>query len=125
MDQTVEKDLLIAVRQPKDAEKTTELETEHLPAIDAPDRIKLGEPFEVTVEVARGAVHPSQAGHFIEFIEVSADDTRLARVDLAAGTTRAKVSFRLILRAPAKELRARVRCSRHGEWAASRPLEVV
>ncbi len=65
----------------------TDLEKKHFPAITAPDHVKAGECFEVTVEIGKLLPHPNENAHFIESIELYAGHACLARLDLTARTT--------------------------------------
>ena len=40
----------------------------HTPKIEAPDTVKRGQWFEVTVTIGAGGVHPSLAEHFVRYI---------------------------------------------------------
>ena len=102
----------------------SDLEKKHLPVISAPDSIGAGECFQVEVEAGKWLAHPNEDGHFIEFIELYADDIFLARLDLTAETTCPKAQFSLALAGEVKLLRAFVRCNLHGVWEGTVPITV-
>lgn len=55
----------------KDLLQTADWKTEkHVPVIDAPQQIKKGEFFKVTVSVGKEIVHPNTTEHHIRWIEV-------------------------------------------------------
>ena len=81
-------DLFCGVNRPKDPANPTDLEKKHLPVIESPDSVQLGECFTVTVEVGNLLAHPNENAHFIEFVELYADDTYLGRADFTAKTAR-------------------------------------
>ena len=66
----------------EDAANPTDLEKKHTPVITAPDSVKAGECFEVTVEVGKLLAHPNELAHSIEYIDLWAGHTYLTRLDL-------------------------------------------
>jgi len=54
----------------------------HTPKIEAPDQVKRGQWFEVTVSIGAGGVHPSLAEHFVRYIALYKDSAEIARVYL-------------------------------------------
>ena len=68
--------------------------------------------------------HPNERGHFIEFIDLYADELFLARLDLTAINAAPKATFSVSLTGPAEELRAYARCNLHGIWAGTAPITV-
>jgi superoxide reductase len=118
------KDLFEGVNRPSDLENLSDLEKKHLPVIEAPDRVKLREFFQITVEVGKLLEHPNEKAHFIEFLDVYADDTFLARVDLTAVTTCPRATLCVALAHPADELRVYERCNLHGVWVGTKAIEI-
>jgi len=86
--------------------------------------VRVGECFEVTVEVGKLLAHPNEQKHFIQFVDLYADNTYLARTDFTAVQTCPKTSFHVALQAPAQELIAYERCNVHGTWAYRKQLKV-
>jgi len=119
-----EKDLFEGVNEPADPSNLSDLERMHLPVIEAPATVTQGQPFEAAVEVGRLLPHPSEPPHFIRFVELWADATFLARIDLTADRSLPKVRLQLRLRHPAQELRARASCNLHGVWMARKRISV-
>ena len=120
----LQKDLFVGVNRPDDPENLSDLEKKHLPVIDAPETVRKGQSFDVTVEVGKLLAHPSDPEHFIEFIDLYADDSFLARLDLTAVTTCPKATLCLSLPHEAEELRAYERCNIHGVWVGTKPIRV-
>ncbi|HDZ20707.1 hypothetical protein LCGC14_0367880 [marine sediment metagenome] len=112
------------VNKPADAKDLTDLEKKHLPVLCAPDSVKAGACFEVVVEVGKLLAHPNENGHFIEFVELYADDIYLARADLTAVTTCPSVRFNVSLPGAVKQLRAFARCNLHGVWVSAMSIAV-
>lgn len=117
-------DLFCGVNRPADPSAMTDLERKHLPVITAPEAVDKGQCFEVTVEVGKLLAHPNEPGHFIEFVELYADETFLARVNLTAAKTCPKATFSVSLDHLHGELRAYERCNLHGVWASAKAVTV-
>ena len=112
-----EDDIFCGINQPK-SEKVdvmSDLEKKHIPVIEAPSKVRKGEPFEVTVEVGKHLKHPNENAHYIEWIELFSGDTFLARVDLIPRMTEPKVKLVTALD-HAHPLVAKERCNLHGQW---------
>ena len=77
------------------------------------------------MEVGKLLVHPNERGHFIEFIDLYADELFLGRVDLTAVNTCPKAVLSLVLTSPAEELRAYARCNIHGVWMGTTAITVT
>ena len=122
---TLMRRLFGGVNQPVDKLNVTELEKKHLPIIAAPDGVKIGEPFEVTVEVGKLLAHPNAREHFVAYIELYADDVYLCRANLTAVSACPKVSFMISLPRASKQLQAFQRCNVHGVWTTQRPIQVM
>jgi len=120
-----EEDILCGVTVVDAPETAGDLEKKHLPVISAPEMAKKGEHFEVTVEVGKLKVHPNEPGHFIEFIELYAGDTYLARMDFTAKTTCPIMKTCVSLDHAHGKLRAFARCNLHGTWENDVEIEVT
>lgn len=121
-------ELLTRVNKPKDAANMTDLEKKHVPVIEAPDKVKAGEPFQVTVHVGKLLAHPNEPGHHIESVELYKGYVFLARADLAGATTAPKVTFTVMIdptiAADDGVLRAFEKCNMHGTWESTRAIQV-
>jgi len=113
----------------------------HVPVIDAPDAVKVGEAFEITVQVGKEIAHPNVATHFIEWIAVYYTENgkqnvwSLARAEFSAhGAAPAgvetsglfadpKVSFKVKIPATGK-IRAVSYCNIHGLWESEKEIKV-
>ncbi len=94
----------------------------HTPVITAPDSVKAGEPFDVTIAVG-SKEHPSDVGHFIRYISLNNGDVELARVDLTPTVTRPKVTVTIVLEKSAT-LRALAAPNHSAAWVAERTIQV-
>lgn len=118
-------DIFCGVNIPHDTEQASDLEKKHLPIITAPESVKRNECFEVTVEVGKILQHPNEPGHFIQFIELYAGDTYLARMDLTAKATCPVMKTCISLDHAHGKLRAFTRCNLHGSWEYEVDIEVT
>lgn len=119
-----EQDILCGVRLPKDLNALSELEQKHLPVISAPQKVKKGEAFEVTIEVGKYKAHPNEPGHFIEWIELYSGDTLLFRVSLSGSLSQPRVIIPVKLTHAHGPLKARAKCNLHGLWEGTKDIEV-
>ena len=125
---TVEKceiDLFCGVNWVKDPDNMTELEMKHVPVITAPRSVGKGERFEVTVEMGKLMEHPNEPGHFIDFIELYAGHTYLARMDFTPKITGPSMTVSVALDHIHGELRAFGHCNLHGTWVGSAEIEIT
>ena len=120
-----EQDLFCGVNMVKDWDNMTDLEKKHLPVITAQKSVKKGEFFEVTVEVGKMMEHPNELGHFIDFVELYADHTYLARMDFTACRTRPIMKVCVSLDHTHGKLRAFTHCNLHGTWEGQAEIEVA
>ena len=106
----------------KDPSDKTTLEKKHVPHIIAPDTVKKGEVFEVTIEMGDEIDHPMEEGHFIQYVEVYADYFQLARVNFTHEVA-AKATLQIKLEESCT-LRAFEYCNLHGQWEAEKEITV-
>jgi len=117
--------LFVGVNEPADPNNLSDLEKKHLPVLEAPDEVTAGECFEVRVEVGKLLEHPNEHKHHVQFVDLYADDTFLARTDFTAVKTCPKTTFCLALHEPVQELRAYEHCNMHGTWVYRKPINVT
>ncbi len=121
---TETKSLFVGVNEPADAKNLSDLEKKHLPVIEAPEAVGAGECFEVKVEVGKLLQHPNEHKHFIQFVDLYADDTFLARVDFTSVKACPKTSFCVSLGNHVEELLAYGQCNMHGTWVGRKAIKV-
>jgi superoxide reductase len=95
----------------------------HTPRIAAPDQVKRGQWFDVTVTVGTD-MHPSLAEHFVRYVALYKDGTEIARVYLHPVFSAPKVTFTVALD-EGGTLRALAEPTHSAAWEASRPIAVV
>lgn len=100
----------------------TALEKKHVPQITAPDKVKKGELFEVTVQMGKEIDHPMEEGHFIQYVELYANYFQIARVDFSP-EVKAEATLQIKLDESCT-LRAFESCNLHGQWEASKEITV-
>ncbi|MBD3378990.1 MAG: superoxide reductase [Candidatus Omnitrophica bacterium] len=121
-----EKDILCGVNEPKDRENLEDLEKKHMPLIEAPDKVKKDEPFEVGITVGGidGVDHPNEAGHFIEWVELYSGDTFLGRASYSGGASLPRAVFRVKLDHAHGPLKVWEKCNLHGLWENTKEITV-
>ena len=119
------KDLFAGVNEVCDPRNPSGLERRHIPEVHCPAAVRVGEPFAVEIEVGREFPHPSDENHRIHALDVFADKTLLARVDVEVGQAGPRATVWVTLAAPAKELLVHSHCNRHGAWLSRTALNVV
>ena len=110
---------LKTVQDPNDK---TVLEQKHVPHIQAPDKVKKGELFEVKVTMGKEIDHPMEEGHFIQYVALHADYYQLARANFTPNC-KAEVTFSVKLEESCT-LRAFEFCNLHGQWEAEKEITV-
>jgi len=106
-----------------DAPKTGH-DPKHTPKITAPDSVKAGQWFDVTVEVGDEARHPSFAEHFVRWIELSFDNVEIARTYLHPVYSSPKVTYTIALK-HSGTLQAREAPNHSTAWTATKKIEVT
>ena len=117
-------ELFSGVNRAKDPNDLSDLEKKHLPVLSAPDTVKAGEFFEVTVEVGKLLAHPNDPDHHISFIQLYVGDVYLARLDLVPVRTQPVMRTLVRLDKDLGPLRAFEYCNIHGAWEADQAIAV-
>ena len=120
-----EKGLFCGLNRPKDAANMTELEKKHTPVIDCPDSVTAGEPFKVSINVGE-IPHVMEEGNFVQWIDIYFKENFFARVELTPKFTRPEVTLTLERHSKhtSSTLRVIERCNLHGQWEATKEIEV-
>jgi superoxide reductase len=95
----------------------------HTPRVTAPDSVKRGQWFEVTVVVGTD-MHPSLAEHFVRYIALYKDTAEIARVYLHPVFSAPKVTFTISLDESGM-LRALAEPTHSAAWQASKKITVA
>ena len=104
------------VNQLTNRENPTVLEQKHVPAIEAPDKVKAGDWFDVTVKVGFMVEHPSSPGHWITGIKLLLNGMEAAETKFASGgLTSSSATFRIRLE-KTSTVEAVEHCNLHGTW---------
>ena len=96
----------------------------HTPKIVAPDTVKRGQWFDVTVSVGATSDHPSLGEHFVRYIALYVNDTEISRAYLHPVFSFPKVTFTIALD-EGGVLRALEEPTHSAAWQASRPITVT
>src|SRR6059036_2895248 len=109
---------------PEYRELRRSFDEKHTPKIEAPDSVKRGQWFEVTVTVGAGSIHPSLAEHFIRYIALYKDTAEIARVYLHPVFSAPRVTFTIALDEGGR-LRALAEPTHSAAWEASKRISVA
>ncbi|HXV82963.1 MAG TPA: desulfoferrodoxin family protein [Candidatus Binatia bacterium] len=96
----------------------------HTPKIVAPDTVKRGEWFDVTVSVGSAGDHPSLSEHFVRYIALYINDSEISRIYFHPVYSFPKVTFTIALD-EGGSLRALEEPTHSGAWEASKKITVV
>jgi len=117
-------DILCGVNMPEDLNNMSDLEKKHVPAIEAPDKVKSNEVFEVKTEVGKYKEHPNEPAHFIEWVELYSGDTFLGRSSFSGGSSYPAACFKVKLSHAHGPLKVWGKCNIHGLWESVKEIEV-
>ena len=109
---------------PEYRESRSSFDAKHTPKIQAPDAVKRGAWFEVTITVGAGGEHPSLAEHFIRYIALYKDTAEIARVYLHPVHSAPRVTFTIALD-ESGQLRALAEPNHSAAWEASKSITVT
>jgi len=98
-------------------------DAKHSPKIVAPDSVKRGEWFNVTVSVGQGSQHPSLQEHFVRYVALYKDSVEIARTYLHPVYSAPIVTFTIALDEGAS-LRAVEEPTHSAAWETSKKIEV-
>jgi superoxide reductase len=102
----------------------TSYDAKHTPKLTAPDRVKRGQWFEVTVAVGVGGEHPSLAEHHVRYIALYKDTAEIARMYLHPVFSAPRVIFTIALD-ESGTLRALAEPTHSAAWEASKQISVT
>ena len=109
---------------PEYKELRTSFDPKHTPKITAPDSVKRGEWFDVTVNIGAGGEHPSLSEHAIRYIALYINSAEIARVYLHPVYSFPKVTFTIALD-EGGSLRAIAEPNHSAGWEAAKKITVA
>ena len=101
----------------------TGFDAKHSPKIVAPDSVKRGEWFNVTVSVGQGSQHPSLQEHFVRYVALYKDSVEIARTYLHPVYSAPIVTFTIALD-EGGSLRAVEEPTHSAAWETTKKIEV-
>ncbi len=109
---------LTKLNKPKDWKKLTDMAKKHVPIIEAPEKAKAKEPFTVKVKIGGigGIEHPNTLGHWINWVELYAEERLISRVEFEPEMCDGYVVNLNVTLNETTILRAREFCNLHGVW---------
>jgi superoxide reductase len=99
-------------------------DAKHTPKIVAPDSVKRGAWFNVTISVGAESAHPSLSEHFVRYIALYKDSVEIARTYLHPVYSAPTVTFTVALD-EGGSLRAVEEPTHSAAWEASKRIAVV
>lgn len=102
----------------------TSYDAKHTPKIVAPDSVKRGEWFNVTISIGAGGDHPSLSEHFVRYIALYKDSVEIARTYLHPVYSSPTVTFRVALD-EGGALRAVAEPTHSAAWEVSKKITVT
>jgi len=109
---------------PEYKEVRSAFDPKHTPRIVAPDRVKRGEWFDVTITVGAGGDHPSLGEHFVRYIALYINGAEISRAYLHPIFSFPKVTFTIALD-EGGTLRAVAEPTHSAAWEASKRISVA
>jgi len=109
---------------PEYKELRTSIDPKHTPKITAPDSVKRGQWFDVTVSIGAGGEHPSLSEHSIRYIALYINTAEIARAYLHPVYSFPKVTFTIALD-QGGSLRAIAEPNHSAGWEAAKKIAVA
>jgi superoxide reductase len=109
---------------PEYKELRTSFDPKHTPKITAPESVKRGQWFDVTVNIGAGGEHPSLSEHAIRYIALYINTAEIARIYLHPVYSFPKVTFTIALD-EGGSLRAIAEPNHSAGWEAAKKIAVV
>jgi superoxide reductase len=109
---------------PEYKELRTSFDPKHTPKISAPDSVKRGQWFDVTVNIGAGGEHPSLGEHSIRYIALYINSAEIARAYLHPVYSYPKVTFTIALD-QGGSLRAIAEPNHSAGWEAAKKIAVA
>ena len=109
---------------PEYKELRTSFDPKHTPKIVAPDTVKRGQWFDVTVNIGAGGEHPSLGEHSIRYIALYINTAEIARVYLHPVYSFPKVTLTIALD-EGGSLRAIAEPNHSAGWEAAKKISVA
>ena len=109
---------------PEFKELRTSFDPKHTPKITAPDSIKRGQWFDVTIDIGAGGEHPSLSEHAIRYIALYINTAEIARVYLHPVYSFPKVTFTIALD-EGGSLRAIAEPNHSAGWEAAKKITMA
>jgi superoxide reductase len=109
---------------PEFKELRRSFDAKHTPRIVAPESVKRGQWFDVTVNIGAGGEHPSLSEHSIRYIALYINTAEIARVYLHPVYSFPKVTFTIALD-EGGSLRAIAEPNHSAGWEAAKKIAVM
>lgn len=113
--------------KPKDWTNLTGMAKKHVPMIEAPEKVKVKEPFTVKIKVGGidGVEHPNTLSHWINWVALYAGERLISRVEFEPEMCDGYVVNLNVTLNETTTLRAQAFCNLHGVWEGKEKKVVV
>ena len=117
------------ISRAKSPAEETRLEELHSPVIEAPEKVKAGEVFDVGVKIGQ-EMHPMGPTHWIEYVQLSIGNEPAGTLTFRShGYLKAQTKFSVVLDDKLKgkkvSLVVTLKCNLHGIWQHYANVEVA
>lgn len=109
---------------PEFKEPRSSYDARHTPTLSAPDSVKRGQWFEVSVAVGAGGEHPSLSEHHVRYIALYIGSAEIARAYLHPVYSAPKITFTIALD-ESGVLRALAEPTHSAAWETSKKIKVA
>ena len=109
---------------PEFKEARSSFDPKHTPKLTAPDSVKRGQWFDVSVSVGAGGEHPSLSEHHVRYIALYIGSAEIARAYLHPVYSAPRVTFTIALD-EGGVLRALAEPTHSAAWEASKKIKVA
>ncbi|MCP4364789.1 MAG: hypothetical protein GY800_05760 [Planctomycetes bacterium] len=113
-------DLFKCINRVCDPDNMSKLERKHAPVIRVPSFFKRNQTFYLTATVG-DIIHPMGPDHWIEWVEVYANNVLISRTEFSSQSPSASVTVPLSVQDEAT-LKVMARCNKHGIWESSQTV---
>lgn len=106
------------LNKPTDWMNLSGMAKKHVPVIEAPNKVKVNEPFRVSVKVGgiEGVEHPNTLSHWINWVALYAEERLISRIEFGAELTNQYIVSLNVTLTETTILRAKEFCNLHGVW---------
>ena len=109
---------LTELNKPADWNNLPGMAKKHLPVIEAPNEVNANDAFSVRISVGGidGVVHPNTLTHWINWVEVYAEEQLICRIEFGSELSNGYSATINVTLSKTATLNAKAYCNMHGVW---------